>query len=73
LIRYCKKSFGDLFGFSGKWLGLYLEILSDSRALFRIFVDCDLILQKDRGLHVRWWGFSGSDLFLNGKYGGLGS
>jgi hypothetical protein len=33
--RYGEKSFGDLYIISGKWLGLYLKILSDSRALFR--------------------------------------
>jgi hypothetical protein len=34
----------DIFGISGNWIGLYLEILSDFRALFEIFVDCGLIL-----------------------------
>jgi hypothetical protein len=31
LQRYGEKSFGDLFVIFGKWLGLYLEIYSESR------------------------------------------
>jgi hypothetical protein len=33
LQRYGEKNFGDLFVVSGKWLGLYLELFLDSRAL----------------------------------------
>jgi hypothetical protein len=36
-------------------------------------VDYGFILQKDRGFYVRWWGFSGSNLFSNAKCGGVGS
>jgi hypothetical protein len=34
-----KRSFKDLFGISGKWLGLYLEIFKDFGVLFGNFVD----------------------------------
>jgi hypothetical protein len=60
--RYGEKSFEDLFGISGKWLGLYFKILSNSRGYVWKFMKCGLILQKGRGLFVRWWGFS---WFLN--------
>jgi hypothetical protein len=35
LQRCGKRNFRDLSVISRNWLGLYLEILSDSRALFR--------------------------------------
>jgi hypothetical protein len=34
-----KRSYRDLFGISGKWLGLYLEIFSDFGVLYGNFVD----------------------------------
>jgi hypothetical protein len=37
----------------GKWLGLYLEILLNSRVLFEILLDCGLISNKSRGLFVK--------------------
>jgi hypothetical protein len=62
LQRYGEKSFRDLFVIFGKWLGLYLEILSDSRVLFGSLVDCGLILDMNRGLFLKlvgifWIGF----------------
>jgi hypothetical protein len=42
----------------GKWHGLYLEILSDSRGSVWNIVDYDWILQKGKVLFIRWWGFS---------------
>jgi hypothetical protein len=53
LKRYGEKSFRDLFIFSRKCLGLYLKILSDSRGLFGILVDCGLILDKNSGLFAK--------------------
>jgi hypothetical protein len=46
-----------------------LEIYSESKGLLGKIVDCNLILQKDRGLFVKWQGFSSSDLFSIGKCG----
>jgi hypothetical protein len=58
LQRYGEKNFRDLFIISEKWLGLNLEIFLDSRVPFANLVDCDLILDKYRGLFAKWWGFS---------------
>jgi hypothetical protein len=44
-----KRSYRGLFGISGKWLGLYLEIFSDFGILFGNFVDRGLISGKGRG------------------------
>jgi hypothetical protein len=50
-----------------------VEILLDSRALFRIFVDCVLILDKNREFFVKLAKIISLDLFLNGKMYELGS
>jgi hypothetical protein len=47
-----KRSYRDLIGISGKWLGLYLEIYSESRSSVWNFVDCEIIMDKDRGLFI---------------------
>jgi hypothetical protein len=44
LKRYDKKCLGGLFGISGKWLGLYLEIQSESRGSVWNF--CGLLLDS---------------------------
>jgi hypothetical protein len=69
-----KRSYKDLIGIFGKWLGLYLEIYSKSRDYVWNFMDCRIILDKDRGLFVIVAGlFWFLNLFSNGKCGGLGS
>jgi hypothetical protein len=73
LKRYGEKSFRHLFGISGKWLGLYVEVLLDSRALFRIFLDYGLILDKYRKFFVKLAEIISLDLFLNGQMYELGS
>jgi hypothetical protein len=50
-----------------------VEILLDSRDLFRIFVDCVLILDKNREFFVKLAKIISLDLFLNGKMYELGS
>jgi hypothetical protein len=47
-----------------KWLGVYLEIFSKPKVLFKRNVDCGLIMDKYKGLFVRWWGFSGFKIIL---------
>jgi hypothetical protein len=73
LKRYGEKIFRHLFGISGKWLGLYVEVLLDSRALFRIFLDYGLILDKYRKFFVKLAEIISLDLFLNGQMYELGS
>jgi hypothetical protein len=48
-----KRVSGTYLKFLEKWLGLYLEILSDSRGRFGSLVDHDLILDKNRRLFVK--------------------
>jgi hypothetical protein len=48
-----KKSYRDLFGISGKWIWVYLELFSKTRDLLRIFVDCSLITKKGKGLTAK--------------------
>jgi hypothetical protein len=47
-----KRSCGDFFVISVKWLGIFFVILE-------LFVDCALITKKPSGLSAKWWGFSG--------------
>jgi hypothetical protein len=47
-----KRSYRDLIGISEKWLGLYLELYSESRGSVWNFVDCGIIIYKDMGLFV---------------------
>jgi hypothetical protein len=72
LQRYDEKSFGELFVIFVKLLGVYLELFSKIRGSSWNFVDCELILNKNRGLFAKWGGFLDSDLFSNGKRRGLG-
>jgi hypothetical protein len=46
--------------------------ISKTRGLLRIFVDYQLILDKNRGLFAKWHGIIGFELFSNGKRRGLG-
>jgi hypothetical protein len=41
--RYGENNFGDLFVISRKWLGVYLEIVSDFWGFVWELVDCGLI------------------------------
>jgi hypothetical protein len=59
LQRYGDKSFRDLFGISGKWLGPYLEIFLDSRGFVWNFMDCGIICNKGRGSFANMVGFPG--------------
>jgi hypothetical protein len=59
LQRYDKRNFGDLFVISGKWLGLYLELISKIRGASWKSVDCGLISNKYRGFFVKWQEFLG--------------
>jgi hypothetical protein len=45
--------------------------ISKTRGLLRIFVDCGLILDKNRGLFAKWHGIIGFELFSNVKRHGL--
>jgi hypothetical protein len=62
-----KRGHRNLFVIFEEWLRLYLEIFSDFRVLFRIFVDCILISDKSRGLFAKWWGFSGFGIIFEWK------
>jgi hypothetical protein len=46
--------------------------VSKTRCLLRIFVDCGLILDKNRGIFAKWHGIFDFKLFSNGKRCGLG-
>jgi hypothetical protein len=48
-----KRSCGDFVVISGKWLGLNWNLFSKTRGLLGIFVDCDLISQKGKGLTAK--------------------
>jgi hypothetical protein len=41
-----------------------LEYFLNPKVLFERNVDCSLIMDKYRGLFVRWWGFSGIRIIL---------
>jgi hypothetical protein len=60
LQRYGEKKFRDLFAFSRKWLGVFLEIFLKIRGVSCKYVGCGLILEKMRGLSAKCWemGFS---------------
>jgi hypothetical protein len=61
------RSYRDLFGIFGKWLGLYLKIYLNSRGLFGKMVGCMLILDNYRGFFTNVAGIFWLDLFSNGK------
>jgi hypothetical protein len=64
LQRYDKKKlYGPICNFC-MWEGVYLEIFLKPKVLFTRNVDCGLIMDKYRGLFVRWWGFSGFRIIL---------
>jgi hypothetical protein len=46
--------------------------ISKTRGLLKNFVDCGLILDKNRGLFAKWHGIISFELFSNGKRRGLG-
>jgi hypothetical protein len=54
-----KRSYRDLFGISGKWLGLYLELFLKIKGYSSKFMEHGLITKKPRGLFAKWRGFSG--------------
>jgi hypothetical protein len=46
-----KRSYRDLFGISGKWIGLYLKNIFENQGPSWKFVDYGLIVEKSRGLN----------------------
>jgi hypothetical protein len=73
LQRYDERNFGDLFVISGKWLGLYFELILKIGGAFWKYVDCRLILNKYRGFFVKWQEFLGFGIIFQWeKGGGLG-
>jgi hypothetical protein len=67
LQRYGEKNFRDLFVFSRKWLGVDLELFLKIRGYPWKFVDCGLILNKNRGLFAKWHGFMDFRIIFHGK------
>jgi hypothetical protein len=67
-----KRSSSDLFVISGKWIGVYLELFLKIQGSSWKFVDCVLILDKNRGLFAKWHQIIGFELFSNEKRRGLG-
>jgi hypothetical protein len=68
LQRYGEKSFRDLFGISGKWLGLYLEILLDSRGAVWNSIRLRLNFKQRQGPFCKSGrDFSSLELFSNGE------
>jgi hypothetical protein len=67
--RYGEKSFEDLFGISGKWLGLYFEILLNSRGLCLEIHGVWLDSAERQGVICKMVGiFLVFELFSNRKY-----
>jgi hypothetical protein len=69
---YGKNNFENLFVISRKWLGVYMELFSKIQGSSWNFVDCGLILNKNRGISTKWRGIIGFELFSNGRRHGLG-
>jgi hypothetical protein len=67
-----KKKLRGFFVISGKWLGVYLELFLKIRGSSWKFVDCGLILDKNRSVFAKWYGIISFKLFSNGKRRGLG-
>jgi hypothetical protein len=51
-----KRSYGDFFIISEKWLGVFFGNISITRGLLRIFMDCSLVTKKPRGLFANFLG-----------------
>jgi hypothetical protein len=54
-----KRSYRDLFGISGKWIGLYLKNIFENQGPSWKFVDYGLIVEKSRGLNGKLARISG--------------